>query len=77
MAKTKITISIDENFLAELDKMAKLKHIKRSSLIEEAIIVWQKEQIEAELKEGYLAMAKEDRKIAEKNLKVTREILND
>jgi len=46
-------------------------------LIEEAIIVWQKEQIEAELKEGYLAMAKEDRKIAEKNLKVTREILND
>lgn len=77
MAKTKVTISIGENFLAELDKIAKLKHIKRSNLIEEAIIVWQKEQLEGELKEGYLVMAKEDRKIAEKNLKVAREILND
>lgn len=77
MAKIKITVSIDANFLAELDKIAKLKHMKRSNLIEEAIRVWRKEQIEGELKEGYLAMAKHNKRIAEKYLKVVRETLDE
>lgn len=77
MAKTKITISIKENLLKELDDIAKLQHTNRSKLIEEAIRVWEKERIEAALKQGYQTMAKEDRKMAEEHLKATQEILNE
>lgn len=77
MPKTKITISINEDFLNELDKIAKLQQTNRSKLINEALKVWEKERIEAELKQGYLAMAKEDKKIAEENLKIIRETLNE
>ncbi|MCK4235156.1 ribbon-helix-helix domain-containing protein [candidate division WOR-3 bacterium] len=77
MPKTKITISINEDFLNELDKIAKLQQTNRSKLIDEALKVWEKERIEAELKQGYLAMAKEDKKIAEENLKIIRETLNE
>ena len=77
MAKTKITITIEQKFLRELDKIARLKHTNRSNLIEKALRVWEKEQIEAELKKGYLAMANEDKKIAEENLKIAREILHE
>jgi len=77
MAKTKITVSIDDSYVAELDKIARLKHTNRSNLIEEAIKIWEKGQIEKELKEGYLFMAEEDKKLAEENLRIAKEILHE
>ena len=77
MAKTKITISINEKYVARLDRIAKIKHSNRSKLIEEAIRVWQDEHIARALKYGYQVMVKEDRKAAEEYIRVAQEILHD
>ncbi len=77
MAKMKITISINEKYVAKLDRIAKIKHSNRSKLIEEAIGVWESEHIERALKYGYQVMVKEDRKAAEEYIKVAQEILHD
>lgn len=77
MSKTKITISMEKNFVDELMQIAAKRHVSRSRLIEEAFKVWKKEQIEAALREGYRAMAKEDKKVAERNIRLARELLHD
>lgn len=77
MSKTKITISIDKKFVADLDRIAKLKQSNRSILIEEAIKVWERKYIEAALKQGYQAMAKEDYEAAEEYVRIAQEILHE
>jgi metal-responsive CopG/Arc/MetJ family transcriptional regulator len=77
MAKTKITISIDEGYVRKLDRIARLKHSNRSNLIEEAIRAWESEHIQAALTYGYQTMAKEDRKAAEEYIKIAQEILHE
>lgn len=77
MAKTKITISIDKKFVADLDRIAKLKNSNRSSLIEEAISLWERRYIEVALKEGYRSMVKEDSKTAEEYIRIAQEILHE
>jgi metal-responsive CopG/Arc/MetJ family transcriptional regulator len=77
MAKIKLTISIEEKFVAALDKIAKLKHTNRSNLIEKAIRVWEKGYIEEALRIGYQRMVKEDSKIAEEYVKIAQEILHE
>ena len=77
MSKTKITISIDKKFVVDLDRIAKLKRSNRSSLIEEAIKVWERKYIEAALKQGYQTMTKEDSKAAEEYIRIAQEILHE
>jgi len=68
---------MEKNFVDELMQIAAKRHVSRSRLIEEAFKVWKKEQIEAALREGYRAMAKEDKKVAERNIGLARELLHD
>lgn len=77
MAKAKITISMEEEFVADLMRIAVQRHVSRSRLIEEAFKVWKKEQIKAALKDGYENMAKEDRSTAERNIRIAREVLRE
>ena len=77
MAKAKITISIHERYVAALDRIARVKHSNRSALIEEALRSWEKEYIDAALKQGYQDMVKEDRKTAEDYIKIAQEILDE
>ncbi len=77
MAKTRITISIDEKYVSKLDRIAKLKDSNRSSLIEDAIKVWEAEYIQAALKHGYQTMAREDSKAADEYMKIAQEILHE
>jgi predicted transcriptional regulator len=77
MAKTKITISIDERYVITLDRIAKLKHSNRSYLIEEAIKAWETDYIQAALKRGYQLMAREDSQAAEEYIKIAQEILHE
>jgi metal-responsive CopG/Arc/MetJ family transcriptional regulator len=77
MAKTKITITIDEKYVSDLDRISRIKRANRSALIEEAIKLWEKEQIKHALKHGYQIMAKEDSKAASEYIKIAREILNE
>jgi len=73
--KLKVTITIDEAVVREIDRFSKVRGRSRSRLIEEAIKDWGQKRLERELIEGYLAMAKEDVVTAESNLEVGREVL--
>ena len=68
MSKERITVTIDEDLVKEIDRTAKIIKRSRSYMVEEAIGTWKRVQIERGLKEGYLAMAEEDLATAEANL---------
>jgi metal-responsive CopG/Arc/MetJ family transcriptional regulator len=77
MAKReKVTISIAADRLAELDEVAIARDTNRSALIEEALAVWEERRLKQELADGYKAMAAEDRKTAEANLRSSVETLD-
>ena len=77
MAKReKVTISIASDRLAELDEIAVARDTNRSALIEEALAVWEERRLKRELADGYRAMAAEDRKTAEANLRSGVETLD-
>jgi metal-responsive CopG/Arc/MetJ family transcriptional regulator len=70
MSKEKITVTIEEDLVKEIDRTAKIINKSRSYLVEEAIGTWKRARIEQGLKKGYLAMAEEDLATAEANLPV-------
>jgi|MudIll2142460700_1097286.scaffolds.fasta_scaffold3542096_1 predicted transcriptional regulator len=77
MAKReKVTISIAADRLAELDEIAIARDTNRSALIEEALAVWEDRRLKRELADGYKAMAAEDRRTAEANLRSGIETLD-
>ncbi len=76
MHKEKVTISVTRKLLDELDRTASQQRISRSALVEEALKLWYSKQLKRELVEGYQAMAAEDRKTAEQNLRSGVEILD-
>ena len=73
--KQKVTIIVDATILKEIDKLSKSQGESRSRLIEDAIRVWREKELEKELIDGYLAMAKEDGEMAENNLEAGMEVL--
>ena len=77
MAKReKVTISIASDRLARLDEIVIARDTNRSALIEEALAVWEERRLKRELADGYKAMAAEDRKTAEANLRSGVETLD-
>ena len=77
MAKTRITVTLDEKYVNDLDRIARIKKINRSALVEEAILLWEKENINRALMYGYQCMVKEDSRAVEDYIKIAREILDD
>lgn len=75
MSKTKITVTIDEILVEELNRLSEKLKEPRSQIVEEAIRLWQRCQIEQELIEGYQAMSKEDVETAEACLSAGLEVL--
>ena len=67
--REKVTISITSDRLAQLDEIVIARDTNRSVLIEEALVVWEERRLRQELADGYKAMAAEDRKTAEANLR--------
>ena len=68
MSKERITLTIEEDLVKEIDRTAKILKKSRSYLVEKAIRTWKRVQIERGLKEGYLAMVEEDQATAAENL---------
>ena len=68
MSKTKVTVTIEREVIRELDRLSIRRRENRSRLVEEAVRLWQDQQLREELAEGYKAMAEEDSKTAESNL---------
>ncbi len=75
MGKTKITVTIDESVIKDLDRLSEQRRESRSRLVEEAVKVWRNGQMEKELIEGYQAMAQEDVATAEAHLHIARKNL--
>ena len=73
--KQKVTVTISESVIRELDKLLKEKKESRSRVIEEAIKLWRQKQLERALIKGYLAMGKEDAELAEANFEAGAEVL--
>jgi metal-responsive CopG/Arc/MetJ family transcriptional regulator len=69
-SKIKLTVSLDEALVRELESDSRRTRKPRSQLVEEAIRHWHRSRLEQELKEGYQAMAAEDRATARRNLAV-------
>jgi metal-responsive CopG/Arc/MetJ family transcriptional regulator len=67
--REKVTISLASDRLAQLDEAVIARDTNRSALIEEALVVWEERRLRQELADGYKAMAAEDRKTAEANLR--------
>ena len=75
MSRSKITVTLEEELVQELDRISLRSKTPRSRLVEEAIKSWRRSQRQQELIEGYRAMASEDQKTAEANLAAAYEIL--
>lgn len=67
-SKIKVTVSVDERLLLEVAGRARGQGRSRSQVVEDALRLWRRRQLEQALREGYLAMAKEDRTAAERRL---------
>lgn len=73
--KQKVTITVDEAILKEIDRFSEEQGESRSNVIEEAIREWRQKHLENELIEGYTSMAEEDLETAEANLGAGREAI--
>ena len=67
-SKVKVTVSLDEDLVKELAGASRERRKPRSQLVEEALRVWRRGRLEQALREGYEAMAREDRATAERRL---------
>ena len=74
-SKVKATASPDARLVKELEGISRRRRKSKSQLVQEALHLWRKRQIEQELIEGYRAMAEEDRTAAERDLPSVWELL--
>ena len=73
--KVKVTVSLEESLIRELAKASRNTGRPGSQLVEEALRLWRHSQVAEALKEGYLAMAQEDRETAERRMGVGWEVV--
>jgi metal-responsive CopG/Arc/MetJ family transcriptional regulator len=73
--KLKVTVTIEEAIVREIDRASKESGESRSRMVERAIQQWREKELEKQLIEGYRAMAKEDSETAEDNLVAGAEVL--
>jgi metal-responsive CopG/Arc/MetJ family transcriptional regulator len=73
--KLKVTVTIEESIVREIDRASNERGESRSRVIEKAIQQWRERELDKQLIEGYLAMAKKDVETAEANLEAGVEVL--
>ena len=73
--KVKVTLSLDEDLVEVLEKVSRQRKKPRSRVVQEALRLWQKKELQQKLAEGYRAMVEEDRETAERRLPAFRELL--
>ncbi len=74
-SRVKVTVSLDRRLVQELAGVSRKLRKPRSRLVEEALAMWKRSRLEQELRDGYLAMANEDRATAERFLPAVRDAL--
>jgi metal-responsive CopG/Arc/MetJ family transcriptional regulator len=67
--KVKVTVSVDAQLVRELRAMSRRTRKPRSRLVEEALRLWRRTLLEGALRDGYRAMASQDRTTARRSLR--------
>jgi len=73
--KKKVSLTIDEDIYAAIDKASKTFNLAKSQLAQEAFSLWLKKQTEALMAKGYEEMADEDEVFADVTFEAQSEIL--
>ena len=73
--KRKISLTIDEEIYAAIDKASKTLNLAKSQLAQEAFSLWLKKETEALMAKGYEEMAEEDKSFADVTFEAQSETL--
>jgi metal-responsive CopG/Arc/MetJ family transcriptional regulator len=71
----KLTVSVPAELVKLADKVAKERKISRSKVVSSCLQELAKQRFQADLEEGYKAMAKEEKKLARETFEVQSEIV--
>lgn len=72
--KVKLTLSLDADLVETLGKIGRQNKKPRSRVVQDALRLWRKRELQERLAEGYGAMAEENREATEHGLAAFREI---
>ncbi|HOR42181.1 MAG TPA: hypothetical protein PK111_03325 [Atribacterota bacterium] len=75
--KKKLSITIDNKILEQVEKTAKIQNFSKSKLTEEALKLWFKKNEEKLMAKGYQEMAQESQDFIEFTLEAQREVLHE
>jgi metal-responsive CopG/Arc/MetJ family transcriptional regulator len=74
--KERLSITIDSDLFAKIEKVAKVEKKPRSKIIVEALKIWEQKRIEHLMRKGYVEGAKEDLELAEFDLEAGNEVMD-
>lgn len=73
--KRKVSLTIDQDLYAAIDRASRTLNMAKSQLAQEAFNLWLKKETETLMAKGYEDMAKEDKEFADITLEAQRETL--
>lgn len=71
--KLKLTLSLDEDLVEELERISRKTKKPRSRLVQEALRIWQRTELQEKLAQGYREMADENLEMAEQGISAFNE----
>jgi len=74
--KERISITIDSDLFAKIEKVAKEEKKPRSKIIMEALKIWEQKRIEYLMRKGYVEGTEEDLELAEFDLEAGNEVMD-
>jgi metal-responsive CopG/Arc/MetJ family transcriptional regulator len=74
--KERLSISIDSDLFAKIEKVAKEEKKPRSKIIMEALKIWEQKRIEYLMRRGYVEGTEEDLGLAEFGLEAGNEVMD-
>jgi predicted transcriptional regulator len=77
MAKTKLSVTVEETLIGQLQELAALQSLPVSRVVETALKQFLAARLEAEMEEGYRVMADFNLALAEADMAAGFEVLPD
>lgn len=74
--KERLSITIDSDLFAKIEKVAKEEKKPRSKIIMEALKIWEQKRIEYLMRKGYVEGTEEDVALAEFDLEAGNEVMD-
>ena len=75
--RTKLSVTVDPNLYKAISRHAERAKVSKSRIVEDAIRLWEKNQLALLAKEGYQKMAQEDVRDVEAYLPVLSDLKED